>query len=207
MESKETRGCLERRRETTHRLTKPHSILLPFPVLIMTKIRMRKKVAILGLFALGIFITIVQIVRFRAIQTLSNLLESANAITWSVVEANLGVITTCLPTLAPLFKYFSDRSRVGGYYGTPDARGYLGGGAGAGGVGSSRTTDSRGFALKSMDRDLRRPGRLAELSVTVRGNHSSESMDLIYDTTGIMKKTEVTRTVGPSGIGEARTRD
>lgn len=158
----------------------------------MTKIRTRKKVAILGLFALGIFITIVQIIRFHAIQTLGNLLESANAITWSIVEANLGVITTCLPTLAPLFKYFSERSRAGAsaYYDRQGSRGLTGGGG---------TTDSRGYALKSLDRDFRRPGRVAELSVTVHGNHSSESTDLIYDTSGIMKKTEVTQTSRSAG--------
>lgn len=151
----------------------------------MTQIRTRKKVAILGLFALGIFITVVQVIRFHSIQTLSNLLDSAHAITWSVIEGNLGVITTCLPTLAPLIKYFSERTRTG-QSGKKSSRGIIGSG--------NTTPGHPGYALKSLDRTIRRTGQVAELSVEVHGNQSSDTMALIHDNSGIMKKTEVTQT-------------
>ncbi|KUI73160.1 hypothetical protein VM1G_08699 [Cytospora mali] len=89
-------------------------LLLPLPNFIKLQIPRRKKLVILGLFTLGIFITAVQIIRFHTIQTLANLIDSEKPIIWSIVEGNMGIITTCIPTLAPLVKYFSDRSRPGG---------------------------------------------------------------------------------------------
>lgn len=42
-----------------------------------------------------------------------------------MVESNLGVIVACIPTLAPLVKYFSERSRAGT---SAASRGYVGSG-------------------------------------------------------------------------------
>ncbi|KAK5662939.1 hypothetical protein OQA88_6351 [Cercophora sp. LCS_1] len=85
-------------------------MLLPFPILMKSQIQKRKKAVLLGLFALGMFITIIQIVRIQTISRLVNYTDSAPLILWSVIENNLGIIVTCVPTLSPLFKYFSDRS-------------------------------------------------------------------------------------------------
>ncbi|KAI1662556.1 hypothetical protein F4813DRAFT_2219 [Daldinia decipiens] len=79
-------------------------MLLPFPVLIKTKIQTRKKVILLGLFALGFFITGIQIIRIQFLKTLSNPLNSGPVVLWSIIEANLGVIIACIPVLSPLFK-------------------------------------------------------------------------------------------------------
>ncbi|OTA96463.1 hypothetical protein M434DRAFT_67635 [Hypoxylon sp. CO27-5] len=79
-------------------------MFLPFPVLIKTKIEKRKKVALLGLFAVGFFITIIQIIRIQFIKGLANPLSSGSVILWSGVEANLGVVVACVPVLSPLFK-------------------------------------------------------------------------------------------------------
>jgi hypothetical protein len=106
-------------------------MLLPFPVLLRSYIQTRKKLALLGLLALGIFITIIQVIRIRTVKNLANYLDSASLIMWSAVENNLGIIGTVhfiskahrscntdlillvasIPTLAPLFKYYAEKTQ------------------------------------------------------------------------------------------------
>lgn len=95
-------------------------MLLPFPVLLKSQIQSRKKLVLLGLFALGIFITIIQIIRIQTIKSLSNYLDSSALIMWSTVENNLGIMVACVPTLGPLFKSFAEKSRSGYYKNTSD---------------------------------------------------------------------------------------
>ncbi|KAK1782574.1 hypothetical protein QBC45DRAFT_429778 [Copromyces sp. CBS 386.78] len=90
------------------------SMLLPFPVLLKSQIQARKKVVLLGMFGLGLFITVIQIIRIQTVKRLVNPIDSAPLILWSTVENNLGIIVTNVPTLAPLIKYFNERSRAGG---------------------------------------------------------------------------------------------
>lgn len=110
-------------------------MLLPFPVLLRSHIQTRKKLALLGLLALGIFITIIQVIRIRTVKNLANYLDSASLIMWSAVENNLGIIgmhlphflgrvinfafrtdanhpaVASIPTLAPLFKYYAEKTQ------------------------------------------------------------------------------------------------
>lgn len=86
---------------------------LPFPTLLKLQMANRKKVVLLGLFAMGTFVSVIQIVRIQTIKSLSNLLDSSLLIMWSMVENNLGIIVASVPTLAPLVRYFSEQSRVG----------------------------------------------------------------------------------------------
>ncbi|KAI0383179.1 hypothetical protein F5Y04DRAFT_30437 [Hypomontagnella monticulosa] len=79
-------------------------MFLPFPVLIKTKIPTKKKVVLLGLFALGFFITVIQIIRIEYLKDLTDPLNSGTVILWSAVETHLGVIVACIPVLSPLFK-------------------------------------------------------------------------------------------------------
>lgn len=181
-------------------------MLLPFPTFIRTQIPIRKKIVILGLFALGIFITVVQIIRFHSIKTLVNLVDSASPITWSIVEGNLGVITTCIPTLAPLVRYFSDLSRLDGESGrercgtcNTSCGGSCCCGGGGGGIGS------RDYALGSLQSGLR-GGVAVERSVMISGNHSRGSIEVVHDPNGITKRTElVVRSSNGSRPDEART--
>lgn len=85
-------------------------MFLPFPVLLASRIQNRKKVVLLGLLALGTFITIIQVIRIQTIRSLTNYLDSAGVIMWSSVENNLGVIVASIPTLAPLFTFFVDKT-------------------------------------------------------------------------------------------------
>ncbi|KAK1590466.1 uncharacterized protein LY79DRAFT_659512 [Colletotrichum navitas] len=101
-------------------------MFLPFPVLASSKIQKRKKVVLLGLFGLGAFITVIQIIRIQTVRALANYLDSAPLIMWSAVESNLGIIVCCVPTLAPLVKYFNEKSRSGSRsnkYGGPSGHG------------------------------------------------------------------------------------
>ncbi|KAJ1325320.1 hypothetical protein MN608_10032 [Microdochium nivale] len=99
-------------------------MLLPFPVLLASQIQKRKKLVLLGLFALGIFITIIQMIRIQTISSLSNYLDSSALIMWSTIENNLGIMVACVPTLAPLFKSFAEKTSRSGYYkNTSDAGG------------------------------------------------------------------------------------
>lgn len=68
---------------------------------------------LLLLFGLGVFVTIIQIIRIRTIQNLSNYLDSSKPILWSIIETNIGIIIATVPTLAPLVKYFAERTRNG----------------------------------------------------------------------------------------------
>ncbi|KAI2638835.1 hypothetical protein GGS26DRAFT_359614 [Hypomontagnella submonticulosa] len=79
-------------------------MFLPFPVLIKTKIPTKKKVVLLGLFAIGFFITVIQIIRIQYMKSLVEPLNSGTVILWSTVETNLGVIVACVPVLSPLFR-------------------------------------------------------------------------------------------------------
>jgi hypothetical protein len=81
-------------------------MFLPFPVLVKSHIQNRKKIALLGLLCLGTFITVIQVIRIQTVKSLANYL-----IMWSVVENNLGIIVASIPTLAPLFKYYAEKSQ------------------------------------------------------------------------------------------------
>ncbi|PNP56587.1 hypothetical protein THARTR1_03283 [Trichoderma harzianum] len=98
------------------------TLVLPFPVLIKLQMKIRRKIALLCLFALGLFVTIVQIIRIQTISNLSNYLDSAEAIKWSIVETAVGIIIACVPTLAPLVTYFSEKTRSGGSSGNTPAK-------------------------------------------------------------------------------------
>lgn len=88
-------------------------LLIPFPALLESHIQDRKKFVLLGLFGLGIFITIIQLVRIQTIRRLVNPIDTAPLILWSTVENNLGVIIAVIPTLGPLVKYFNENANIG----------------------------------------------------------------------------------------------
>ncbi|KAJ0312300.1 hypothetical protein COL516b_001375 [Colletotrichum fioriniae] len=109
-------------------------MFLPFPVILKSQIQKRKKIVLLALFILGIFVTIIQAIRIQTIKNLVNYLDSAKSIQWSVVETCIGIIISCVPTLAPMVKYFAERSRNAG--------------STAGGGGASRPKSSK-YALQT----------------------------------------------------------
>ncbi|KAI9933981.1 hypothetical protein ASPWEDRAFT_105046 [Aspergillus wentii DTO 134E9] len=98
-------------------------IALPLPVLWKLKLHRKQKIALIILFALGFFVTIIQIIRVFTIKKLQTYTDSEPIVIWSVIEISLGVIVTCVPTYGPLFKAFSSnlnsyrKNRYGQSYG------------------------------------------------------------------------------------------
>ncbi|GIJ90036.1 hypothetical protein Asppvi_008985 [Aspergillus pseudoviridinutans] len=78
-------------------------IALPLPVLITLRLQSRQKAALVAVFALGFFVTIIQIIRIFTIKNLKTYTDSQPIVLWSVIEISLGVIISCIPTYGPLF--------------------------------------------------------------------------------------------------------
>ncbi|KAK8138628.1 hypothetical protein PG984_002008, partial [Apiospora sp. TS-2023a] len=162
-------------------------MVLPFPTFYASKIQNRKKVVLLGLFALGIFITIIQMFRIQTIKSLANYLDSAKLIMWSTIENNLGIIVTCIPTLAPLMKYFSERTR----------RGTTGGITGYGRNSAHALNTWKDAGLGGGD-DLQCLSSHADREIDISGSKPAESQENILEGLGIVRKTEVTVVRQPS---------
>ncbi|KAK4127962.1 hypothetical protein N657DRAFT_236459 [Parathielavia appendiculata] len=131
-------------------------MLLPFPVLAKSRLQTRKKVILLGLFGLGIFITVTQIVRIQKVKQLANYTDSAPLILWSTVESNLGIIVANVPTLAPLVKYYNEHHASKRMTADADPTAWRNTGGCGGTVGGRRyyAQGSRGGTGKSVDRSL-----------------------------------------------------
>lgn len=67
------------------------------------------QVALLAVFSLGFFVTIVQAIRLTSIARLATYTDSKGSIQWSAVEINLGVVVACVPTFGPLVKRFGQK--------------------------------------------------------------------------------------------------
>jgi hypothetical protein len=79
-------------------------------MLVKAKLPLRKKAILSGIFSLGVFITVIQIIRILTIKSLSDYLDSSKLIMWSMVENNLGIIVGSIPALAPLFRSVLDKT-------------------------------------------------------------------------------------------------
>jgi len=119
-------------------------IALPLPVLGNLQLRRKQKIALMGVFALGFFVTIIQIIRIFTVKNLKTYTDSRPIVIWSVIEISLGVrlpfllydvtcmpaaygygtdnekvISTCIPTYAPLFRAFTSLNSYYNRYGYP----------------------------------------------------------------------------------------
>lgn len=66
-------------------------IALPLPVLWKLQLRLKQKIILAALFALGLFVTIIQIIRIFTVKDLKTYTDSKNIVIWSCVEISLGV--------------------------------------------------------------------------------------------------------------------
>jgi hypothetical protein len=55
------------------------------------------------------FTTVCSVMRMVQITTIAKNGNSTMLVLWGTIEMNIGITTTCIPTLSPLFKYFADR--------------------------------------------------------------------------------------------------
>ncbi|KAM0421291.1 hypothetical protein ACHAPT_010819 [Fusarium lateritium] len=151
-------------------------MLVPFPTLMKLQIPNRKKTVLLGLFAMGTFISVIQIVRIQTIKSLSNLIDSGALIMWSTVENNLGIIVASVPTLAPLVRYFNEQSRVGSRS-------------------RSKSKGDSGYALRpTWRKNLSRRSGIQALGSGVDqrdGDSSDGVLGSAEDVPGIVRKTEI----------------
>lgn len=108
-------------------------LVLPIPVLTGMRLPQRQKTVLVFTFALGIFVTIVDVVRIYYLQQAASdqamtqerlgtefdfAWNASTALMWSAVEVNIGIICACIPTLKPLVKHvlpsiIADRSKDG----------------------------------------------------------------------------------------------
>ncbi|TVY14212.1 L-fucose-proton symporter [Lachnellula arida] len=92
-------------------------LVLPIPVLTGMRLPQRQKTILVLTFALGIFVSIVDVVRIYYLQQASSdqtatheqlgtasdfPYNASTAFMWSAVEVNVGIICACIPTLKPL---------------------------------------------------------------------------------------------------------
>ncbi|KAL4780280.1 hypothetical protein BJX76DRAFT_338451 [Aspergillus varians] len=83
-------------------------ILLVFPMPVLKKLQLprRQKVALMGVFALGIFVLVTSILRLRSLLTISDstdpTYDNPGAATWSAIECNVAIICACLPATRAL---------------------------------------------------------------------------------------------------------
>ncbi|KAH7420176.1 MFS transporter-like protein [Cadophora sp. MPI-SDFR-AT-0126] len=108
-------------------------LVLPIPVLTGMRLPQRQKTVLILTFALGVFVTIVDVVRIYYLQQavdnqsigqsrlgtgIDFAWTASTSLMWSAVEVNVGIICACIPTLKPLVKrilpsMITDRSRSG----------------------------------------------------------------------------------------------
>ncbi|KAK1139767.1 hypothetical protein N8T08_011163, partial [Aspergillus melleus] len=65
-------------------------IALPLPVLWQLRLRLRQRIALVAIYALGFFITVIQIIRIFTIKALETYTDSEPIVMWSSVEISLG---------------------------------------------------------------------------------------------------------------------
>ncbi|KAH8431438.1 putative integral membrane protein (Pth11) [Aspergillus melleus] len=82
-------------------------IALPLPVLWRLHLRLRQRIALVAIYALGFFITVIQIIRIFTIKALETYTDSEPIVMWSSVEISLGVIISCVPTYGTYFHTFA----------------------------------------------------------------------------------------------------
>lgn len=87
--------------------------LLPMPLLARLKLDLTRKIGLMLMFALGLFTCITSILRMRAlvvsVATTDPTWGSFDALTWSVIEADCGIICACLPFLKHPIKHLFPR--------------------------------------------------------------------------------------------------
>ncbi|KAI1338419.1 hypothetical protein F5Y15DRAFT_417064 [Xylariaceae sp. FL0016] len=81
-------------------------LLLPIPGILALNLGTRKKIYVLLMFSVGLFITIISIVRLTGLVSYSNTTNptynNVGAATWSVVECHTSIICCCMPAARTL---------------------------------------------------------------------------------------------------------
>lgn len=100
---------------------------LPIPILVKLHINIRRKIALVAIFMLGLFTTLCSIMRMAQISEIAKTGDSTMLVLWGTIEMNVGVSSpyvqrsqtnkffqiflTSLPSLTPLFKFFANKAK------------------------------------------------------------------------------------------------
>ncbi|RYP16733.1 hypothetical protein DL765_004969 [Monosporascus sp. GIB2] len=117
------------------------TLALPMPQLFALSMSRRKKVQIIGMFALGFIDTIVAITRLESIVTFDTSQDFVEIGYMSTIEVPVGIVCACLPAIRSLFGAVFPRVFESTRHGSTErstSGGGDGGGGGAGLSGSSR---------------------------------------------------------------------
>ncbi|KAH7120219.1 hypothetical protein B0J13DRAFT_599485 [Dactylonectria estremocensis] len=96
-------------------------LLVPIPRILELQLSRRVKASTIGIMMLGGFVCIASIVRIYYLHQFFEQLDSTwwigPTLAWSSIEPSVGIISACLPTFAPLFRFnHSSRSNSNPYY-------------------------------------------------------------------------------------------
>ncbi|KAF7590613.1 hypothetical protein BBP40_002608 [Aspergillus hancockii] len=106
-------------------------LFYPMPVLKSLQLPKRQKMALTGVFALGVFVLVTSILRLRSLLVISEstdpTYDNPDAATWSAVECNVAIICASLPSTRNLISRLVPRmfSTRGNGYRTRTTNGYL----------------------------------------------------------------------------------
>jgi len=84
-------------------------LLLPVPTVWKLKMPVSSKVGICGIFAIGLLICIISIIRMQSLRTLDFAdisYDMLNPVFWTVTEPSFAIINACLPIMRHLVKHF-----------------------------------------------------------------------------------------------------
>ncbi|KAF8850706.1 hypothetical protein BDZ45DRAFT_185057 [Acephala macrosclerotiorum] len=86
-------------------------MLTPIPILMHSCFFLRKNLLIGPLFLLGIFLSLIQILRTTALRSQPSYLSTSTVLTWSIIEVHLSIILSSLTPLSslPPFQSFLDK--------------------------------------------------------------------------------------------------
>ncbi|KAL4995234.1 hypothetical protein BDV10DRAFT_175183 [Aspergillus recurvatus] len=93
-------------------------LAIPFPRIIKLQMTLRKKLAVCGIMAVGIFVCVASIVRIHYLSVFMNALDitwlMGPVFIWSTIEPSVAIVCACLPHFAPLAR-IAHRSILSSY--------------------------------------------------------------------------------------------
>ncbi len=88
-------------------------LTVPIPLIMRLQLNFRKKISVSGIMLLGSFVCIASIVRIYYLFNLTKEVDVSwilgPAFAWSSLEPSIAIISACLPTYAPLFRFLKNK--------------------------------------------------------------------------------------------------
>ncbi|KAH8704041.1 hypothetical protein BGW36DRAFT_355420 [Talaromyces proteolyticus] len=85
-------------------------LVLPMPVLKSLQLPRQQNIALMAVFAVGIFVVVTTIIRLRSLLVISKSSDPTydviGTVTWSAIECNVAIICVCRPPIKPLLSRY-----------------------------------------------------------------------------------------------------